>query len=128
MPTTTSYDCASEEFGTSNEYCELNISSEDAATWYVTVYGYSDNSASYTLKSELSKEEVTVFIPDTVQLISGQSVDGTVSSGSWTDYKIESSDTDTKLSVTLKNLSDDADLFIAKDFLPDSDYFDCVSF
>jgi len=129
LATTTSYGCASEEYGISNEICEVDISSQDAATWYVSVYGYATESVSYTLTSTLSDDvTATSSTPSADTLTSGQAVNGTVSTASWTDYKIVSSDSNNNLTVNLKNLSDDADLYIGKGYLPYSDSFDCASY
>jgi|GEM_PF-1443977 len=128
ISTTTSYDCSSEEYGISNEFCEVDISGQGAATWYVSVYGYADASISYTLTATLSEQETTIpSLPSADILTSGQAVNGIVSSASWTDYKIISSVSNTKLTVNLKNLSDDADLYIGKEYLPDSTDFECAS-
>ena len=58
-------------------------------------------------------------------IVSGQTQTGTVAEGKWLYYQIQASAADTKLTVELKNLSSDVDLYVRKGAKPNLSDFDC---
>ncbi len=79
-----------------------------------------DGDGNSTATSDVGADE---YIP--ILLISGEPEEGSVAPGEWVYYRISSSDTDTKLEVTLTNLSNDVDLYVRAGVIPTLNEYDC---
>lgn len=120
QPTKTKYDCRPYYSRDSSETCTLDNSGSN--TWYIAVHGY--NAGTFKVEATLSggSDSDSGII---TTLSSGQRVSGYVSKGSWKNYKIQASSSDSELKVDLTNLSDDVDLYVRKGSLPDTIRYDC---
>ena len=116
-PTSSSYDCKSENSGQDNETCLLSIPQNSDV--FIAVYGF--RTAQYTIKATLS-------IPnnETTVLHSGVATTDTVIKNAMKYYKIAATANDT-LDVLLNQLSDDADLYVKIGEKPTSSNYDCKS-
>jgi|GEM_PF-2220853 len=114
-PTKDAFVCRSFNGGTKNEACTVTLT-EDTA--YVGVFGFKAGSF-----------KISVETQDQAALIgTNESKTNTVPQGQWDYYRVDNAAALAAVEARLKDLNNDADLYIKKDSPPNLSDFDCRSF
>ena len=128
-----SYDGHSVLGGSSSEVVEL--SNEGATDWYVGVHGW--RGTGYQLEAfsfaSTGGGDTGGGSADETLLTDSVALNGQVSIGDWTYFKIEATDNHSRLDVDLEGLQADADLYVRSSARPsghqgNSGVYDCGSF